>query len=61
LRIAEFPSNDEKYFDQVVEAISKYDRNGYENLQVYTSYEEIKHDGMIIKLNCRLKNHYPDH
>jgi len=55
LRIAEFPSNDEKYLDQVVEAISKYDRNGYENLQVYTSYEEIKHDGMIIKLNCRLK------
>jgi len=61
LRIAEFPSNDEKYVDQVVEAISKYDRNGYENLQVYTSYEEIQHDSIIIKQNCRLKNHYPDH
>jgi hypothetical protein len=32
LHIAEFPSNDDKYLDQVVEAISKYDRNGYENL-----------------------------
>jgi hypothetical protein len=46
LHIAEFPSNDDKYLNQVIEAISKYDRNGYENLEVYTPYEEIKHGSM---------------
>jgi hypothetical protein len=46
LHIAEFPSNDKKYLNQVIEAISKYDRNGYENLEVYTPYEEIKHGSM---------------
>lgn len=50
LHIEEFPSDDDKYLNQVIETISKYYRNGYENLQVYTSYEEIKH-GSITKQN----------
>jgi hypothetical protein len=33
LRIADFSCNDNKDFYQVVEAISKYDRNCYKNLQ----------------------------
>jgi hypothetical protein len=31
--IADFSCNDNKDFYQVVESISKYDRNGYKNLQ----------------------------
>jgi hypothetical protein len=33
LHIADVSCNDNKDFNQVVQAISKYDRNGYKNLQ----------------------------